>query len=186
MQYLILTAFWALTLSLCAAKDIPRFDESFSTKIVEVNGITTTIPTSADDALSVVVTETLVMDAQNRRKYLYAETSQGVMNQIQRCDLAPTAGYLMNAEGRPNQVNDPSKWSCTNTTIPVEAESADNCQYGTFWSELYTGKFEYKGTTGVNGLSCDTWQQIASPQQQLVVYAMSTIPYSTPKSNSPK
>jgi hypothetical protein len=178
MHYLSSIALFTVALLSAAAKDIPHFDESFSTKIVEVNGITTTIPSSGDE-LSVVVTESLVMDAQNRRKYLYAETTQGVMNQIQRCDLAPSsAGYLMNAEGRPSEVNDPSKWSCTNTTIPIEAESAENCQYGTFWSELYTSKFEYKGITIVNGVTCDTWNQVGNPQQQLVVYALSVIPFS--------
>lgn len=77
----------------------------------------------------------------------------GAIQQIRRCDIHPEG--WMSSSGGPN-IEDPSTWTCTNTTISRKGELPNNCQYSTFWS--FPADMKYMGPDEVNGAACDKWE----------------------------
>lgn len=136
------------TLLMCSiscgnAKDIPVISPNFVANTVEI-----------DDTNTTVVEQRLVFDIDLRRSMMYAQGSlvHGAMQQIRRCDIHPQ-GWMSSAGGP--DVDDPSTWACTNTTIDRKAELPNSCQYSSFWS--FPDNMKYSGRDYINGTSCDQW-----------------------------
>ena len=125
------------------SKEIPIINPNFVANTIEVDETNTTI-----------VEQRLVFDIDLRRSMMYAEGSlvHGAMQQIRRCDIHPQG--WMSSSGGPN-IDDPSTWTCTNTTISRKAELPNSCQYSTFWS--FPTDMKYAGRDLINNTSCDQW-----------------------------
>ena len=132
-------------------KDIPVINPNFVANTKELDETNTTI-----------VEQRLVFDIDLRRSMMYAEGSlvKGAMQQIRRCDIHPEG--WMTSSGGPN-VQDPSTWTCTNTTISAQGELPMNCQYSTFWS--FPADMKYEGVDEMNGTACDKWVYSSSGEE---------------------
>jgi hypothetical protein len=138
----------------------PKINPNFVVNTVEV-----------DDTNSTILEQRLVFDIDLRRSMMYGvgDLVKGAIQQIRRCDIHPE-GWMTSAGG--SKVDDPSTWSCTNTTISFAGEIPWNCQYSSFWS--FPDDMKWAGEDNVNGVSCDKWVYF-SGADEYALWASTTI-----------
>lgn len=127
----------------------PVINPNFAVDTLEISG-----PASAGTS-NPIVQQTITQDIDERRSNMIAIGSlvNGALQQVKRCDLSPSEGWYVQANGiKPNA---PDSWSCTNMTIPVIDEEPQNCQYSSFWT--FPKITTYAGVEDINGSKCDKW-----------------------------
>lgn len=151
---IILILIVTLSFFTAEAKHPPVIEPNFVVNTDEVNGSgPNTVPD--DGSYRTIVQQTITQDVDLRRSNMIAkgELVAGALQQVRRCDLSPSEGWYIQADGP--DASTPSSWECANSTISVIYEGPQYCQYRSFWT--LPKLTEYAGVEKINGQNCDKW-----------------------------
>jgi hypothetical protein len=142
--------------TIATAKPIPNISNQFYLKTTEIDD-------SNNGSFS--VHQTIIVDPTQQRSHMTADgpLAGGHLEEIRRCDVGWTSGYILTLGGPPG--TNVTEWQCTNQTLNPAPTS---CQWSNFWA--FPANASYQGAHDItlyNGtkVNCDEWQYWNSNEQ---------------------